>query len=235
MPKRTRSSYRKRPRTSKRRKFSSRKRPRYNQSIQRMSMMSTSQIVTMKYVTQITIDPPIGGVGTHVFTANGIFDPDITGTGHQPMGRDEWATFYDHYTVIGSKCKARFLSPSTNTSTGVGIVGILLKDSNNLLTNATTIMEQGRTKYKVMTGSSSGTPYQTITKGYSPKRFFGFKDLRDNRATVGAQYGVNPSEQAYFHVYIAPFGGGDDVASVKVLVEVEYKCLLTEPKTVLAS
>jgi len=35
-----------------------------------------------------------------LFRMNSIFDPDYTGTGHQPFFRDMWASQYDYYTVI---------------------------------------------------------------------------------------------------------------------------------------
>lgn len=38
---------------------------------------------------------------------NGIFDPDFTGTGHQPYGYDQWKTFYNKSTVFASSIKVR--------------------------------------------------------------------------------------------------------------------------------
>lgn len=37
---------------------------------------------------------------SQVFRMNSIFDPDFTGTGHQPILRDLWASQYDYYTVL---------------------------------------------------------------------------------------------------------------------------------------
>ena len=39
---------------------------------------------------------------------NSLFDPDFTGTGHQPYYFDQFATIYQRYTVIGSKLTATF-------------------------------------------------------------------------------------------------------------------------------
>ena len=47
-----------------------------------------SQICNLRYVDSLTIGPG-GGAGLsahHFFRANGVFDPDFTGTGHQPPG-----------------------------------------------------------------------------------------------------------------------------------------------------
>lgn len=41
-----------------------------------------------------------GSAASQVFRTNSIFDPDFTGTGHQPLGRDLWASMYDYYCVL---------------------------------------------------------------------------------------------------------------------------------------
>ena len=44
---------------------------------------------------------------------NSLFDPDQTGTGHQPYYFDQFAALYNRYTVLGSKLTAEFsLLPS---------------------------------------------------------------------------------------------------------------------------
>lgn len=196
--------------------------------------VSPSQIVTMKYVDTISINPPTGLAASHIFSANGIFDPDITGTGHQPLGRDEWEKFYDHYTVIGAKCTAQFFSDSTSPPSGNAMVGVLLKSNTTSIPSLSTIMEQSNTAPKMLS-TVSGIGIQKVVKGFSAKRFFGLQSIKDNRGLVGASFASNPSEQAYFHVYITPSGGSDDVIPTSVIVQIEYTCLLTERKALVAS
>jgi len=40
----------------------------------------------------------------YVFKANSLFDPDLTGVGHQPTYFDQLAAIYSQYCVLG--CKA---------------------------------------------------------------------------------------------------------------------------------
>jgi hypothetical protein len=41
-------------------------------------------------------------MSSYIWRLNSLFDPDYSGTGHQPLGFDQWAAFYGSYTV--TKC-----------------------------------------------------------------------------------------------------------------------------------
>jgi hypothetical protein len=43
------------------------------------------------------------GVSLYQFAGNGCFDPDITGTGHQPYYWDTYTGVYNYYSVMGSR------------------------------------------------------------------------------------------------------------------------------------
>jgi hypothetical protein len=43
-----------------------------------------------------------GGSYDYRWALNSIYDPDQTGTGHQPLGRDLWASMYDYYAVLST-------------------------------------------------------------------------------------------------------------------------------------
>lgn len=56
------------------------------------------------------------------FRVDSIFDPDATGTGHQPILRDLWASQYDFYTVLACDYKIRLYNANADpvTYTAVG-------------------------------------------------------------------------------------------------------------------
>jgi len=56
---------------------------------------------------------------------NGIFDPDLTGTGHQPRGRDQYATLYAGYLVRGCRWSVRLYGAddAAITAAGINIMG----------------------------------------------------------------------------------------------------------------
>lgn len=59
---------------------------------------------------------------TQLFRMNGIFDPDYTGTGHQPFFRDMWASQYDYFAVLKCDYSIRMYNANAEavTYTAVG-------------------------------------------------------------------------------------------------------------------
>lgn len=51
---------------------------------------------------------PDNGMDNHLFRINSIFDPDYTGTGHQPAFHDQWSPLYSNYRVTGFKYSVKF-------------------------------------------------------------------------------------------------------------------------------
>lgn len=56
------------------------------------------------------------------FRSSSIFDPDLTGTGHQPLMRDLWASQYDYYTVLACDYKITMFNAAFDSTayTAVG-------------------------------------------------------------------------------------------------------------------
>lgn len=52
----------------------------------------------------------------HQFKVNSIFDFDLTGAGHQPLGRDTWASIYEYYKVLETRIYVTVISHSDRTS-----------------------------------------------------------------------------------------------------------------------
>lgn len=211
-----------------------RRRSRRKRFTRLVNITPATKTIKLRYVDQFNLDGPTGVNSVRVFRANSIFDPDYTGTGHQPLGRDQWSVFYDHYCVLGAKITAKFVSTGSTASTDACMVGILLKDNSTTIVSPTTIMEQTNSGYAVLTNSNASQT-KTIRKGYSARKFFNLKDVKDNRALVGAQFGSTPPEDAYFHVYQTPLSPSDDARPIRVIVTIEYIVNLSERKSLVQS
>lgn len=187
----------------------------------------------MRYAEGSNLNPGVAGVlSTHVMAANSIYDPNTSGTGHQPLGYDELAVFYDHYMVVRSKVTATFTS-SDLTVSAPATVGIFLTDVSSLTaTDPNTIVEQNRAVHRLY-------PYPretalTLSKVFTAKKFFNYKDDKDNLRTYGASFGLNPTEGAFFVVF-AGNQHSADTALIYVNILVEYDVLVSEPDELAAS
>lgn len=194
--------------------------------IQRSPVIADSQMVTMRYHESVLINPAAGLAGNYIFRANSIFDPNYTGAGHQPIGHDEWAVFYNKYAVVKSTIKASFVSQNDVASTGTALVGIGLQHDTFLEANPDTIIERRDATTKVMTALSAQGVATVVGKSYTPDRFFMTKHLVDD-PQLRAAFNMNPTADAYYNVFMAPLVGAD-VASTAVSVVIDYTVLLTD-------
>ncbi|AXH75925.1 MAG: putative capsid protein [Cressdnaviricota sp.] len=225
---RTRPRRRGRKRTYRRRRYSSRL---------PTTLVPSTKVVTLRYCQDVTIDGTIGGPGTYQFRANSIFDPDYTGVGHQPLGRDQWAQYYDHYIVIGAKITATFHSRGSG-STATSYVGVALTDAvNQIDTDYQTAVERNNYHLTFLGQADSGRPVVHMSKTYSPKRFFGIKDIGDNQLRLGAKQEANPTEDIYFVLmsYAATPVLGTDPLAVGVSVVISYIVRFTERRRIVGS
>ena len=168
-----------------------------------------SQMVRLKYTETINLDASAGGLASHVFCANGMYDPNITGTGHQPLYFDQYMVAYDHYTVLSSKIKVTPVNPTT-ASIIPGAYGVVLDDNNVIsYTTADQIIEsnQGRSFKLFGPNNVPQTSYsKSITKKFSARKFFHKKAIvgsSDYKGSVSS----NPADKANFIVWTGSIGG----------------------------
>jgi hypothetical protein len=134
----------------------------------------------MRYTEYLELDPTnAGAIEIHQFRANSIYDPNLTGAGHQPLGHDQWQTFYDRYTVIGSKINIMAMSKTEN-NTVPNVFGVYTSDTQAITAaSVPAICEQGLSTWKTLP-SALQTPRQ-INGYFSAKKYFQLKDIKDNQ------------------------------------------------------
>lgn len=72
--------------------------------------ISSRLVTTLKYNEVVTLSIPVGpGFVDYLFNLNSIFDPNRTGAGHQPKGRDQLATLYNRYRVYSTKAAVKLV------------------------------------------------------------------------------------------------------------------------------
>ncbi|AXH74142.1 MAG: putative capsid protein [Cressdnaviricota sp.] len=188
----------------------------------------------LRYFEIFSLNPGAGTADHRVFSATGLYDPDITGAGHQPRGFDQIMQFYNHYVVIGSKATLRFM-PIGATNANTSLFGISLNDSATAMTSST-LEDFMETKFASKRKGIAGLVYQgsytkdaMVTKTFSHKKFFR-KPANDTEFQGTAS--SNPTDQAYFTCSAYSPDEATDSGAVNYHVVIDYICLFTEPKLV---
>lgn len=76
----------------------------------------------------IVLNPGAGSAATTIFRTASLFDPWLTGVGHQPVNFDQLMLIYQHYVVYGCRYKVFFNNTEVNSG-GTAIVGVSVSDS----------------------------------------------------------------------------------------------------------
>lgn len=177
----------------------------------------------LTYSEAIQLDPGIASAASYVFAANGLFDPNITGVGHQPAGYDQYMLLYNEYVVTRSWIKIVV----TNTdATSQQIVGISFLDKATTSTDARKYIEQGSCKWTGIDVYKSGSvvtlTHECDLRKVSTQDIF----TEDNfTGTVGA----NPTDTHYWHLWGAPMDLATNTALLNVIVEIQYEVYFRDP------
>lgn len=227
---------RKRTKKTFRKKRVFKRRPRSRRRPQRSQIVSLGRspfpkkaLIKFRYTDQLLLDAAIGGTALHTFRANSLFDPDHTSTGHQPLGFDQWMTFYNRFTVIGAKITAVFATNDAANNTALQVSGIILRNTTGALGSTDQIMEQPDCNYKYLGQPTSANGIVRVSKSFSAKKWFTVKDVLDEDDLSG-DASTDPVEQAYFTVWTGAQVLTTNPQPVAVNVIVEYVAVLHDPK-----
>lgn len=212
--------------------YKGKRRKRYTRLNTSTQLTGTYGIMPKKFKTKLiyselfSLDPATGATTGYVFSANGLYDPNITSTGHQPRGFDQLMAMYDHYTVIGSKIVVRF---DNQDNSEPALVAIRLSDDGTYSSNITDTLEDPSVRVKTL-GGNTGNPTVTLTKACNPSKFLGRPSPLDNGSLRGSA-SANPSEQVYYNIMVMPMDALINLNRIYLQATIEYVVIFNEPST----
>lgn len=182
-------------------------------------------VTKLRYADTYNLTSVTGSLAKWVLSMNGLYDPDITGTGHQPLYYDTYTSIYNHYTVVSSKLTISYANMYTTTSAEVGVV---LNDDSTATSSYSTIREQSKGKSVLLAPLSGGNSVKTLTLNFDCKRDLGFDPYTSELAKTATN--VNAVEDSDAIIWAAP---SDTTSSgtVQAIVMIEYLVLWSELTT----
>lgn len=179
------------------------------------------------YSDQITLTCTAGITQSYTFSLNGLFDPNITGTGSQPRyfdtlcGANNTSAPYRAYVVKAAKIKAIAFATGPDSAGVPSIVAITACPSaTSAPSTVTEQMQRNDTNYSFFSYYAGGKPIATVSRVVDIAATLGIKDIEDGTG-VQQNYSANPSNQVYAYITVSPMN--QSTATVcNVNVEIRY-------------
>jgi hypothetical protein len=162
-----------------------------------------------------------------------INDPDASGVGHQPLGHDQWAEFYNLYLALKSKLTVEFCLTASVTSPVV--VGInLVRTTGTSFSSFEEFIENGNGVHALLSPSIDGPVVKTLALNANLKRLFNLRNPRDEQSKYGAAFGSNPSNGMYFCIWTMALDQST-TSGVSMLYRADYDVSVSEPRNLAQS
>lgn len=154
----------------------------------------------LKYSEVTALTP--AGVGVpyvYLFRANSIYDPDYSGVGHQPLGRDELAAVYNKYCVRSFSYVITFSNQST---TDYADVAVVLRPNPSTISLMSTVLETINVKSGVVGPETGAKNILTIQGSMSIAALRGVSAAKvASENDFSALTGYNPVNQPTIQLY----------------------------------
>lgn len=179
-------------------------------------------ITKLKYCETINFSPGLQSQD-YLFRLNSIFDPNQSGTGHQPMGHDQIAPLYSRYRVF--RCKWSLVWTS-ELAAGSTVTVVPTNEATTLHTNVDAARELPYAQFK---SCHVGSPPIKMNGNVSLPRLNGKTNVQyktDDK--TGALIGASPSEILMLHVIPA---SADYTANItgSLTIMLKFYCEFFDP------
>ncbi len=163
--------------------------------------------VVLRYSERVTLTNTSGVFNSYVFTGNGAYDPNVTGTGAQPMGFDQWSTLFTRYRVIASTILATPTTPAGATNAAVLLNTVIVP--TNLANTFSGIDDAACAPYakrQVVNGVGGGVgPFRPIRSSMETDLIQGIsKEAVIADDTLSALTSANPANMWYWQLIQEP-------------------------------
>lgn len=161
----------------------------------------------------------------YVISANGLFDPDVSGTGGQPISFDQAMTFFNHYTVHKSTIRVSFQSNSTTLR---ATVGLFVSGSSTITTSIEQLMENGDGAFQILEYAGAFGGIASFTRTLDAGKFQSVRNVMDDPNMRGDS-ASNPTEQCYYHLAVWNAASASTL-TVDFQAQITYDATFHEPK-----
>jgi len=192
----------------------------------------------LRYVQYISLNPADTGLITyHQFAANGVYDVDLTGVGHQPNGFDELMALYGKAYVMSSVIRMTPLASTVANLSPVSYYGVALTEDPTEISGNDLIamLESEETGSKRVRIAGNNVAHTNLNNYNTTKQFYGYKKYWGRRSELTDVMfentaAANPQRIVKFVPWACSHPAGAESVEQTYLIQIEYKVLFTDNK-----
>jgi hypothetical protein len=180
---------------------------------------------TLRYSGNFGLSSTSGVVASYVLRANDLFDPDFTGTGHQPMGFDQMMVFYNHFCVTHARLVVTAKAATGTAST----VAVRVDASSTPLTVIDQIIEfGGLVQVELESIGNFGANKVLELRASIPKLQGVSMSAMTADPTLRGDAATSPTEISYFHIQCWNAAGVTSAVNISFILE--QRAVFMEPR-----
>lgn len=178
---------------------------------------------TLKYTDNKMLTETAAGAGaTNVYALNGMYDPDFTGIGGQPMWFDQLLSLngpYLKYRVLSVSVTVTF----ANNTNGIIYAYVNLTASNAIPASLLAAQQKPFGRYGILNPTSSGKGQRVFRFRMPIHTVLGITKVHlKNDDYYAGSYTANPTMAAYLQVGVYAAPGGAIVGQANYTLEMDY-------------
>lgn len=168
------------------------------------SPIPNEMFVTLRYVDTWSSNASTGAAAWDL-TTNGLFDPDITFVGSQPLSFDQWTAMYQRYLVLESCITVTLTSRAVSNSARATVVPVAL--STSLPGDWATASEMRLAKTGTTTGGAE--PVKIVNTVRTDKLFGVPLVAVQSDDNFAATFAANPNRLGVWSIRVETSGASD--------------------------
>lgn len=170
-----------------------------------------------------------------IYRANSLFDPDQSGSGSQPLYRDELSAIYESYVVYASNIDVQFLQ-TTNTGGNAfikaGVYPLPFDSGTAVGLQAGT--ERDGCVFGLLGPNSGGDGILNLSNYIYITQNHGLKKSESEDTQFLSASGGNPPSESFWHIFAGSLDGGS-VVNIFSVVNITYYVKFFNKKAVARS
>jgi len=174
----------------------------------------------------LTVTGTTGAIGNYFFRMNDAFDPNSTGTGHQPMGFDQMMLMFEQFFVLRAHVRLR----AWNSASVTAVLGLQLRpDTTNIPPEQ--CEEIGLIRSVRLAAKGTFGDYKEINLVCDCPKYFGLtkQSYIANTFSFGGTAAATPAEIVYCDVICYDLSGASTV-TVVFEITISYDIFFQEPR-----